>query len=38
VDSSNIAQMRIDYYGKGTVGEVQYSGWFSRLMRILWPF
>lgn len=38
VNSSQIAQMRIDYYGKGTVGEAQYGGWFARTMRILWPF
>lgn len=38
VNSSKIAQMRIDYYGKGTVGEAQYGGWFARTMRLLWPF
>jgi flagellar L-ring protein precursor FlgH len=38
VDSSKIAQMRIDYYGKGTVGEAQYGGWLGRLMRYVWPF
>lgn len=38
VNSSQIAQMRIDYYGKGTVGEAQYGGWFARTMRLLWPF
>jgi len=36
--SSKIAQMRIDYYGKGTVGEAQYGGWLARALRILWPF
>lgn len=36
--SSKIAQMRIDYYGKGTVGEAQYGGWMGRILRILWPF
>jgi flagellar L-ring protein FlgH len=38
VDSSKLANLRIDYYGKGTVGEAQFGGWFSRLVRILWPF
>jgi flagellar L-ring protein precursor FlgH len=38
VNSSNIAQMRIDYYGKGIVGEVQYGAWLSRIMRLIWPF
>lgn len=36
--STKIAQIRIDYYGKGTVGEAQYGGWGARLLRILWPF
>jgi flagellar L-ring protein precursor FlgH len=38
VNASQIAQVRIDYYGRGTVGEAQYGGWLSRLLRILWPF
>jgi flagellar L-ring protein precursor FlgH len=36
--STKIAQIRIDYYGKGTVGEAQYGGWGARLLRLLWPF
>ena len=36
--SSKLANLRIDYYGRGTVGEAQYGGWFSRAMRVLWPF
>lgn len=38
INSASIAQMRIDYYGKGIVGEVQYGGWLGRLLRIFWPF
>lgn len=38
VDSSKIANLRIDYYGRGVVSEAQYGGWFTRLMRVLWPF
>jgi flagellar L-ring protein precursor FlgH len=38
VMSSKIAQMRIDYYGKGVVGAAQYGGWLGRLMRYVWPF
>jgi len=38
VDASRIAQIRIDYYGKGTVGEAQYGGWLARALRIIWPF
>lgn len=38
VDSSKIADMRIDYYGQGTVGEAQSGGWLGRLVRKVWPF
>ena len=38
VDSSQIANMRIDYYGRGVVGEAQHGGWGSRLLRTVWPF
>jgi flagellar L-ring protein precursor FlgH len=38
VQHAKIAQIRIDYYGKGTVGEAQYGGWLGRILRILWPF
>ena len=38
VNAAQIAQARIDFYGKGTLGEAQYGGWLSRLLRILWPF
>jgi flagellar L-ring protein precursor FlgH len=38
VNASKIAQIRIDYYGKGTVGEAQFGGWLGRALRIVWPF
>ncbi len=38
VDSSKIANMRIDYYGRGTVGEAQDAGWLGRFVRRVWPF
>jgi flagellar L-ring protein precursor FlgH len=38
IDSSKIAQLRIDYYGEGTVGEAQNGGWLGRFMRKVWPF
>lgn len=38
VQSTKIAQIRIDYYGKGTVGEAQYGGWLGRILRLVWPF
>ncbi|MCB0354705.1 MAG: flagellar basal body L-ring protein FlgH [Bdellovibrionales bacterium] len=38
VQSSAIANLRIDYFGRGVIGEVQYVGWFGRVMNALWPF
>jgi flagellar L-ring protein precursor FlgH len=38
VDSSRIANMRVDYFGKGIVAEAQYGGWLSRFIRTVWPF
>lgn len=38
VSSSKIANMRIDYYGKGTVDEAQRPGWGLRLVKVIWPF
>lgn len=38
VDSSKIANMRIDYFGRGTVGDAQYGGWLSNIIRKIWPF
>lgn len=38
IDSSKIAQLRVDYYGQGEVGSVQHSGWLSRILRYIWPF
>ena len=38
VASGSIAQMRIDYFGKGVVAETQIGGWLGRILRIIWPF
>ncbi len=38
VDSSKIANLRIDYYGQGVIGDVQSTGWFTRLVSKVWPF
>ncbi len=38
INSAKIANMRIDYFGRGTIGEAQYGGWVARLLRMLWPF
>ncbi len=38
VQSFNIANLRIDYFGRGTVGDVQHAGWLGRLLHNIWPF
>lgn len=38
VPSAKIADLRIDYYGRGTVDDVQHGGWGGRLIRRFWPF
>lgn len=38
VESAKIANLRVDYYGKGIVSEAQNGGWLSRAIRVLWPF
>lgn len=38
VDSGKVANMRIDYYGKGTLGVIQSPGWMMKLLMKLWPF
>lgn len=38
VESSKIANVRIDYFGKGQIAEAQRVGWLMRLVRWVWPF
>lgn len=38
IDSSKIANMRIDYFGKGTVDEASSPGWGTRVLQSVWPF
>ncbi len=38
VQSAKIANLRVDFYGNGVVGEAQNGGWMSRLIRLVWPF
>ncbi len=38
VESSRIANMRIDYYGRGQLGDAQREGWLGRSLRTIWPF
>jgi flagellar L-ring protein precursor FlgH len=37
VDSSKVANVRIDYYGNGTIGDAQRGGWLGRVLRRWWP-
>ncbi len=38
VDSTRVANMRIDYYGRGDIGDVQRQGWLGQFVRKVWPF
>lgn len=38
VDSSRVANMRIDFYGRGILAEQQTPGWGARLFEMIWPF
>jgi len=37
VDSSKVANVRVDYFGKGSVGNAQSGGWLGNIIRSLWP-
>ncbi len=38
IQSTQIADASIQYYGKGVLADKQKPGWFSRLMDNVWPF
>lgn len=38
IESNRVANMRIDFYGRGVLGEKQSPGWGARLMNYVWPF
>lgn len=38
VDSNRIANMRIDFYGHGTISDAQAPGWGAALFNKIWPF
>lgn len=38
VDSSAIANLRIDYFGRGVLGELQSIGWLGSLLNSIFPF
>jgi flagellar L-ring protein precursor FlgH len=37
IDSRKIANVRIDYFGKGQIAESQRVGWLMRFLRWIWP-
>lgn len=38
VDSTQLADSRIEYYGKGVLADKQKQGWLTRLLDNVWPF
>ncbi|GEM_PF-561888 len=38
IDSDRIANMRIDFYGRGVVSDKQSPGWGVRIFDMIWPF
>lgn len=38
VKSSQIANLRIDYFGNGVVNDIQAPGFLSQILNIVWPF
>ncbi len=38
IDSSRIANMRVDFYGRGIIGAQQTYGWGVKLFKLIWPF
>lgn len=38
IQSTYIAEAKIEYFGKGSIGDAQRAGWLSRLIGAIWPF
>lgn len=38
VESTQLADSKIEYYGKGVLADKQRQGWLSRLLDNIWPF
>jgi flagellar L-ring protein precursor FlgH len=38
VDSTQLADSKIEYYGKGILADKQRQGWLTRLLDNIWPF
>ena len=37
VDSTQLADSKVEYYGEGVLGDKQKAGWLSRLLDNVWP-
>ncbi len=38
VESTQLADSKVEYYGKGILADKQRSGWLTRLLDNIWPF
>lgn len=38
VESTQLADSRVEYYGKGVLADKQKQGWLTRLLDNIWPF
>ena len=38
VESTQLADSKVEYYGKGQLADKQRQGWLSRLLDNIWPF
>ena len=38
VESTQLADSKVEYYGKGVLADKQRQGWLSRLIDNIWPF
>lgn len=38
IESNRVANMRIDFYGRGVLADQQSPGWGARLFNMVWPF
>jgi flagellar L-ring protein precursor FlgH len=38
VESTQLADSKVEYYGKGVLADKQRPGWLTRLLDNIWPF
>ena len=38
IDSTQLADSKVEYYGKGQLSDMQRQGWLTRLLNNIWPF